>query len=190
MICLNKTLFYVLVSLFTFVIFAALFKEHIISSIKGGEAERDEDSPHSSGLSSPGLVSSIPHTWNRLFDLVRYEDSRRAFDPMVPPVARDPFNMISPHYTHMPPSVPTRGEYGPFQQLGFISGDSKTLPLFGRRTHSRQYEYYTMTDGVKIPVNSPNKNQFNNGDAVTIPGFETTFTVTNYDTDGLKYIPY
>ena len=55
------------------------------------------------------------------------------------------------------PSIRTRGEPDPYQQMGTFTADGKILPLYGRRTAPRsdRFNYYTRTDTynpVQIPL--------------------------------------
>jgi hypothetical protein len=71
-------------------------------------------------------------------------------------------------------------------------------PLF---TNRQKYQYYTISNqhnNIKLPISVKGKSATNeygvdeifNGDKVYIEGYNTAFTVTIYDSDTIKYIPY
>jgi hypothetical protein len=83
------------------------------------------------------------------------------------------------------PSIATRGDYGPYQQMGILERKDGTFyPLYGRRTYNRdRFNYYTRTDTynpVSIPVQYEKRdctddtgcNEISSGDNVRIAGNE------------------
>ena len=54
-----------------------------------------------------------------------------------------------------------------YQQVGFLQGEGRAgfLPLFGRPSpHNRsKWEYYTQTDGIKLPVAYKGRQCYDNG---------------------------
>lgn len=101
--------------------------------------------------------------------------------PTVPPVQRI--------------NVPTRGEYGPFQQVGYAykPNDVDVLfQLYGRRLYSDKYEYYVLHpySQIKMPVKVRNDRELNNDEHIHIPGFTGEFKVEMYDIEAPRYIPY
>ena len=125
----------------------------------------------------------------------RHEDMQRLAHPLVPPVRRGPFSYM-PGGPTVPVSIPTRGEYGSFQQSGYLFNTNtpdQAMPLMGRRIHSNQYEYYTFHHNnpqIKIPIKIQGNKEINDGDTVTVPGYNNNFSAKIYDLDAPRYIPY
>ena len=117
----------------------------------------------------------------------------------------------------MPINISTRGDGGDYQQLGILhkediqdndkapgnNTDNPVLALFGKRTYgdSNQWNYYTASDSnhqIKIPITIAGKNctddlgckEIYDGDSITLPQYNGTFTATIYKLDKPKYIPY
>ncbi len=96
----------------------------------------------------------------------------------------------------VPVTVPTRGEYGSFQQTGYLYNKDlpdQAMPLMGRRIHSNQYEYYTFhhnNQQIKIPVDVAGKRLLNDGETVSVSGYPQQFHVKIYELDSPRYIPY
>ena len=97
---------------------------------------------------------------------------------------RAPEAIRRPMYGQLP-SLATRGDYGPYQQMGVLErGDGTFYPLFGRRTyHSDKFNYYTRTDTynpVQLPIKFNKRdctddngcNEISDGDAVRIGNAE------------------
>ena len=91
------------------------------------------------------------------------------------------------------PSIRTRGEPDPYQQMGTFTADGKILPLYGRRTAPRsdRFNYYTRTDTynpVQIPLHFKRRDcqdmvgceQIFSGDEVTVPATGELAKVTLY----------
>jgi len=125
----------------------------------------------------------------------RLEDMQRMHHPLTPPVRRGPFSYTGTGPS-VPVSIPTRGEYGSFQQMGFLHNPDdadQAMPLIGRRIHSNQYEYYTFHHNnpqIKIPIKITGDREINDGDNITVYGYANPLTVKIYDLDAPRYIPY
>ena len=121
----------------------------------------------------------------------RVRDIDRLVNPLVPPTRRSGFGM-PPSSVAAPINVPTRGEYGPFEMMGYLqnaAGD-KVLRLMGRRIHSNQFEYYTfhpVNDEIKMPLEQ--SRELFEGDSITVDQFGD-FKVFLYDQDVPRYVPY
>lgn len=126
----------------------------------------------------------------------RLEDMQRMHHPLAPPVRRGPFGGLPAGGSTVPILTPTRGEYGSFEQVGFLHNANDTdqaMPLVGRRLHSNQYEYYTFHHNnpqVKIPIKLTGNKEISDGDAITVTGYGTQLTAKIYDLDSPRYIPY
>ena len=129
---------------------------------------------------------------------------RNINDELVPPQRSYEFTRRS-----MPPpsgdgieiNVPTRGELPIFQKIGVLlksdsSGDTDNarLPLFGRPKYpgSNDYDYYVM-DGSrnsnKIAIEIKKK-QLDNNDQINVSGFNGVYSVSLYQYDQPRYIPF
>ena len=126
----------------------------------------------------------------------KHDDLQRMFNPMVPPLHRGYYT-----YTGSQPRtlvhIPTRGEYGPFQQMGLLysaGNPNHTMPIMGRRIHSNQFEYYTFhhkNPSLKIPITVQNKKEIDDGSTLQLTPYpDQDFTVKMYDIDQPRYIPY
>tara|TARA_R110001599_G_scaffold66940_3_gene189355 strand:- start:632 stop:1132 length:501 start_codon:yes stop_codon:yes gene_type:complete len=105
----------------------------------------------------------------------------------------------------IPINIPTSTVEETFSQVGFItrsSGDETILPLYGRYIYRRRdkQQYYTLSDkrqSVRLPVMYEGRscmhengcNSLSNGDVVYVEGYNDSFKVTLYETQGLRYIP-
>ena len=127
-----------------------------------------------------------------------FRDVQRIVHPLIPPIRRGPYQLSYHQGLRQSGFVntPTRGEYGSFHQMGFLSNKNnseQTVPLIGRKLHSNQYEYYTfhhMNPNVKIPLKIRGNRELYTDDTVTVPSYTDKFTVTKYDIDQPRYIPY
>ena len=125
----------------------------------------------------------------------RIEDMQRMHHPLTPPVRRGPFSYTGTHGPTMV-NVPTRGEYGSFQQMGYLYNTNDTdqaMPLIGRRLHSNQYEYYTFHHNnpqIKIPIKINGDREINDNDSVTVQGYNNPMQAKIYQLDSPRYIPY
>lgn len=109
----------------------------------------------------------------------------------------------APHYRRI--NIPSRGEMPAFKNIGYISnnndqsGDKDVLPLYGRPIYrgSHKWNYYTMHEGVRIPLDGCDDTRgcdekYDNNETVTISPLTNgdTYTVGLYN-DGIpRYIPY
>ena len=129
---------------------------------------------------------------------------RNINDELVPPQRSYEFTRRS-----MPPpsgdgieiNVPTRGELPIFQKIGVLlksdsSGDTDNarLPLFGRPKYpgSNDYDYYVMdgsrnSNKVAIEIK---KKQLDNDDQINVAGFNGIYSVSLYQYDQPRYIPF
>lgn len=109
-----------------------------------------------------------------------------------------------------PVNTHTRGEPPAYQQLGMLLSDRSDgldepimLPLFGRPIYvgSSKFEYYAASDKqhmMRIPISVENRscskdtgcNELYDGDSVYVPTYKRNFTVTLYEKDAPRYIPY
>ena len=105
----------------------------------------------------------------------RFNDDRYTRAPE--PIRRPMYGQV--------PSIATRGEMGPYQQMGILERrDGTFYPLYGRRTyHSDKFNYYTRTDTynpVQLPIKYNKRdctddngcNEVSDGDAVRIGDME------------------
>jgi hypothetical protein len=123
----------------------------------------------------------------------------RMQDPLLAPEVRGPFPIVKINqnprleYTSDP-------EYLTYQQVGFlINNDDDDKPiilsLFGKKKYPRgdQWEYYYQTDKynqIKIPIQYKKNYALMSKDIINIPEYKKDFTVTIYEYDSPKYIPY
>lgn len=125
----------------------------------------------------------------------RLEDMQRMTHPLSPPMRRGPFSYSGASVT-VPVNTPTRGEYGGFQQMGFLhntADQDQAMPLMGRRIHSNQYEYYTFHHNnpqIKIPIKIKGDREITDGDNVDVHSYGTPLEAKIYDLDAPRYIPY
>ena len=125
----------------------------------------------------------------------RLEDMQRMHHPMAPPMRRGDFNYTGHREPIVPVSIPTRGEYGSFQQMGYLfnkDNNEQAMPLMGRRIHSRQYEYYTFhhnNPNIKIPIKLPGNKEIMDGDKVNVDSYPE-LEAKIYQIDSPRYIPY
>jgi hypothetical protein len=126
----------------------------------------------------------------------RLEDMQRMHHPLTPPVRRGPFSYTGSMGPTIHVNTPTRGEYGSFQQMGFLhnaNDPDQAMPLVGRRIHSNQYEYYTFHHNnpqIKIPIKLQGNKELNDGEDITVYGYANPLQVKIYDLDAPRYIPY
>lgn len=121
-------------------------------------------------------------------------DYQRLSNPFVPPLQRGPMSTVLVE-KNVPINSPSHGEYGHFQQVGYVyklNNPDQMFNLFGRRIHSGKYEYYAVhpITQIKIPIKVKNDFELNKDDTVIIKGFPGDFQVEIYDLDQPRYIPY
>ncbi len=122
------------------------------------------------------------------------QDSPVKFDS----VRKHPFDVFSDPYK--PPERENPYLFGRdynYQQVGILNGIGSMLPLFGRPSpnSSNRWEYYTMKDGLKLPVSMGGKPcnsdtgcgemLSGNGDAVDVLGLGSMKSFI-YDTKQLR----
>ena len=123
------------------------------------------------------------------------EDMQRLVNPLIPPLRRSDY-ALSGSQPMVPINIPTRGEYGPFQQVGYLydpENPKQTMPLMGRRIHSNRFEYYTTNHyntHVKIPLSIKGDKELDDGENLPVEGYRNNFKIKLYDLDAPRYIPY
>jgi len=88
---------------------------------------------------------------------------------------------------------PLRYNDAEFRQLGYLTSDGIRLPLFGRKIGRDKWTYYTMQEGIKLPVEYnrrvctqfPGCNEMSDKDEVLVDGI--TFKVHIYDVQTWGY---
>ena len=115
------------------------------------------------------------------------------------------YSMNSNPPDFVPINIPTRGPSENYRQIGVLtnSDNSEILPLYGKRLWcgATKWMYYTQTNkfvSVHLPVFSNKRDcsaeygcdELSDKDIVTVPQFNDSFTVTLYNFDGPRYIPY
>jgi hypothetical protein len=88
---------------------------------------------------------------------------------------------------------PLRYNDAEFRQLGYLTSDGVRLPLFGRKIGRDKWTYYTMQEGIKLPIEynrrvctqSPGCNEMSDKDEATVEG--VTFKVHVYDVQTWGY---
>ena len=106
----------------------------------------------------------------------------------------------------IPINVPTRGPRTEWKQIGIltrVNGEETILPLMGRPLYSnrQKWQYYTLSDknnSVKLPVSKNGRSctgeygcdDLINGDTVYVEGYKDTFSVTIYESNLPRYIPF
>lgn len=125
---------------------------------------------------------------------VLVQDSPIKFDS----VRKHPFDVFSDPYS--PPERENPYLFGrdySYQQVGILNGLGSMLPLFGRPSlnSSSKWEYYTMKDGLKLPISMGGKAcnsdtgcgemLSGNGDAVDVLGLGSMKSFI-YDTKQLR----
>jgi hypothetical protein len=125
---------------------------------------------------------------------VLVQDSPLKFDS----VRKHPFDVFSDPYA--PPERENPYLFGrdySYQQVGILNGLGSMLPLFGRPSmgSSSKWEYYTMKDGLKLPISMGGKacnsdtgcNEMlsGNGDGVDVLGLGAMKSFI-YDTKQLR----
>lgn len=116
------------------------------------------------------------------FDSVRKHPFDVFSDPYAPPERENPY-LFGRDYS--------------YQQVGILNGIGSMLPLFGRPSpnSSSKWEYYTMKDGLKLPISMGGKScnsdtgcgemLSGNGDSVDVLGLGSMKSFI-YDTKQLR----
>lgn len=106
----------------------------------------------------------------------------------------------------VPINIPTSHYNMDYKQVGILTrehGRETILPIFGRPLHSNRnkWQYYTMTDKnnmIRLPISKNGRSctseygcdELNNGENVFVEGYKDSFSVTIYENDTPRYIPY
>lgn len=94
-----------------------------------------------------------------------------------------------------------------YRQVGIMTplngNNSKILPLMGRPlfVNRDKWQYYTMSDqnnSIKLPVSRNGRSCTNeygcdkiyNGDTLYVEGYKEAFSITIYDNDTIRYLPF
>jgi hypothetical protein len=126
----------------------------------------------------------------------KLDDLDAVVNPLRPPLRKN-INMNNGTVKDPRINIPTQGEYSTWHQVGILT-PKKTdnvetiMPLFGRRLHSDNWEYYTthhLNTSLKIPMEDV-KRELYDGDEVSVIGYQSKFIVEIYDFDKPRYIPY
>ena len=88
---------------------------------------------------------------------------------------------------------PLRYNDADFRQLGYLTSNGVRLPLFGRKIGRDKWTYYTMQEGIKLPIEynrrvctqSPGCNEMSDKDEAIVDG--VTFKVHVYDVQTWGY---
>lgn len=137
----------------------------------------------------------------------------KSYERIINPLL-DPQRSYSSTYL-TPINIPTRGPSGGTQNIGYLyknsindedmkpgnNTDSTIISLYGHPTYngSGKWNYYVTSDkypSVKLPITVKGKrcdNEFgceeiNNGDKLTIPEYNGTFTTNIYEFDKPRYL--
>jgi len=169
-----------------------------------------QPTPSSSSSSSPPSspppsFSPPPPSPDQADDLAlgerppRRRDYRKLNDPLKEPSRR---------YVRYPDgripagniNIPTQGYLPSYQSMGYLRRSGKgeqdpdrMLRLFGRRTDTHNYQYYTThhdDPSLKIPLDRKGDRELFEGDKIKVPGYPGEYQVSLYDFEAPKYIPY
>ena len=88
---------------------------------------------------------------------------------------------------------PLRYNDAEFRQLGYLTSDGTRLPLFGRKMGRYKWTYYTMQEGIKLPIEynkrvctqSPGCDEMSDKDEAIVDGIP--FKVHLYDVQNWGY---
>lgn len=200
-VCFDSTTFYV-----TLIISSAIFVYCLLNTSTSTSA-----APTASRLKGqPVLVSALPaplasrpslppsryafqNNYENYVDDSRDFETRRFFQPMMPPLRRGPLN-LGPGGNNT-----RRYGYGVFNQMGFLhnpDNEDQAMPLMGRRLHSQQFEYYTFhhnNPDIKIPIKITGDKEISDGEAVNLDSYGNggrAFRAKIYELDTPRYVPY
>ncbi len=143
--------------------------------------------PLQRGDYSPTLVEKADN-------IQREQDYQRLSNQFIPSLQRGIYSPMLVEKS-FPINIPTHGEYGNFQQVGYAykpNDADQMFKLFGRKLHSNKYEYYVVhpSTEIKIPIKVKNDWEINNDERIIIKGFAGDFKVEIYDLDQPRYVPY
>lgn len=156
------------------------------------------------------VQEGIPSLFSK-FPLPRFSFSNAPNDvllnPYQPPLRDDrAFRNDMSDPRGVPINISTRAVDSEYRQVGLLTrmgGQEMILPLIGRPLYvSRdKWNFYTISDRnnmVKLPLSHKGKSctseygcdNLYNGDVVYVEGYNDTFTVTMYDNQVMRYIPF
>jgi hypothetical protein len=195
-ICFNRNNFYLVIIVGLSVIGYVMHMNYLSSQIQNKDTNTTQTQEQPQQVN---VTVTRPESPNRLPTVFR--DLQRIIHPLIPPTRRGPFSLnygqgVEPGRSTGYINIPTRGEYGPFHQIGFLNNKAdpeQTMQLIGRKIHSNQYEYYTfhhLNPNVKIPLKIRGGRELYSDDSVTVPSYSDKFTVNKYDIDSPRYIAY
>jgi hypothetical protein len=187
-VCFDSSMFYTVMTagimVIVFVIYQ-LYSEKVRQYEKSGSEETQiENNDPEPPIWAQRLLAAQQQQHN--------EDLHRIVNPLIPPMRRSDYGLSG----SIPINIPTRGEYGPFQQVGYLydpENPKQTMPLMGRRIHSNQFEYYTTNhynNHVKIPIRIKGDKELDDGGTLPLEGYKNDFVIKLYDLDAPRYIPY
>jgi len=211
-ICFKKDTFYTVIGIGALVIAYTLYRsyqaqnEQYLSQLNdfADNLKRQIDSQYTKaqrGGNNQDISDYIMATViQRAHEHPTTRDLNRSLNPLVPPIRRNPYYEPPMHLGGpggpggMPINIPTRGEMGPFSQMGYmyLKGDSTVMmPLYGRRTYGNKHEYYTShhhNPSVKIPVEVKGNEELSDGNCLRLPGYKGKFRVKLYPIDAPRYL--
>lgn len=81
-----------------------------------------------------------------------------------------------------------------WHEVGFVKGegDRNVYRLFGHRklARSERWEYFMRTkDGIDVPFTTPKDVELENGDSISVPGFDGQYKAVIYPVEQLVYNP-
>lgn len=198
-ICFDKSTFYTFlfvgIGIIMYVLYNIHTKQLLYAKTEITEQLQNVSDQHQQELKEQESMLKQAFAQQMASNAQRFEDSERMVNPFVPPVQRGPLSYLGAIQT-TPVGIPTRGEYGPFQQVGYLQSGGNVdhaMPLMGRRIHSNKYEYYTFhhkNPTIKIPINVKADQEIYDDSTIPVPGYTGTFTVKLYELDHPRYIPY
>ena len=203
MICFNRETFYLYISIALLIIGYVLYQVHTSQLTKANDEIKQLQQEFKDEIQQQERHFNIrqDHRIRQIRDLQQvahniqhHEDSQRMFNPFTPPVKRGPLSYLGAIQTR-PVNIPTRGEYGAFQQVGYLHSKDdvdQAMPLMGRRLNSSQWEYYTFHHNnptIKIPIET-RKQEIYADTELKVPGYNGDFSVKIYSLDHPRYIPY
>ena len=76
---------------------------------------------------------------------------------------------------------PLRYNDAEFRQLGYLTSDGVRLPLFGRKIDRQKWTYYTMQEGIKLPI------EYNRRVCTQFPGCDEMSDKDEATVDGIVF---
>jgi len=218
-ICFDKTTFYLFLFCGLAVIISVLLYIHVrqLESVKDSfnaklkylhqqtqQTRQDQSQSHSAFADANATGSAIglelgpgPKPIQIQPAEIIQQDVERMVNPFIPPMQRNPYSIAGMALTApVMTNVPTHGEYGPFQQVGYLQNAGNidhAMPLMGRRIYSNKYEYYTFHHNnptIKIPIKVKGDQEIYDDITINVPGYAGQFKVKIYELDAPRYIPY